>query len=218
MNTEHIEDAQVMEITQVNKEQAIAKLDDFSNMPELLSYAQTLLNSKLLPTSLKTAEAVATVCITGKELGMGPMAALSNVVVISGRPSLGVHAIGALLRKAGAATQTLEDFVPVMGLEGTEQEGKVVDYRTTIRFMRPYRDRIIEEDVSFTWKDATKMGLTEKPTWKSMPKIMTWSRCLSIGARRCVPDALLGMFEVAEVADFSNQPYKVDEHGEVTLL
>jgi hypothetical protein len=197
--------------------QAIAKLDNFTNMGDVLGYAETLLQSKLLPTSIKTPEAVAAIILSGKELGLGAMAALNNIVVIQQRPTLGVHAIGALLRKAGADSQTLEDFVPVMGLEGDTKD-KVVDYRTTIRFFRRSNGRELQEDVSFTWKEATKMELTAKPTWTKMPKIMLWSRCFAIGARRIAPDALLGIYETAEAADFSGQNYRVDEEGKVTVL
>ena len=194
----------------INKELAIAKLDNFSNMPEMLAYADTLLKSKLLPTTLKTAEAVATVCIAGRELGMGPMAALSNIVVIQGRPTLGIHAIGALLTRAGVEKQTLEDFVPVMGEDGTDNANKVVDYRTTIRFTQKSRfGDIVREDVSFIWKDATNMDLTSKDNWKRMPKIMLWSRCMSLGARRAAPAAMLGMYETAEASEFMSQNHRV---------
>ena len=197
---------------------AIAKLDNFANMPEMMAYASVLLASKLLPTSMKTPEAVVTVVLAGKELGMPAIASINNIVPIQGRPTLGIHAIGALLRRAGGASQTLEDFVPVMGPDGTDTAGKVVDYRTTIRFYRPYRDKVLEEDASFTWKEATKMGLTDKDNWKRMPKVMLYSRCFALGARRCAPDAMLGMYETGEWADVTNQKYKVDSEGEVTIL
>lgn len=174
---ESFEDAVVVQDEPLAPSAAIAKLDNFANMPEMLAYADTLLKSKLLPTTLRTAEAVATVCIAGRELGMGPMAALSNIVVIQGRPTLGIHAIGALLTRAGVEKQTIEDFVPVLGertvkADGTVEDltGKVVDYRTTIRFTQKSRfGDIVREDVSFTWKDATKMDLTSKDNWKRMP-------------------------------------------------
>lgn len=198
-------------------ETAITKLDSFSNMQEMLAYSDTLLKSKLLPTSLRTAEAVTSVVLAGKELGMGPMAAISNIVVVQGRPTLGIHAIGALLRKAGCAWQTVEDFVPVLGVDKDTGEEKTVDYRTTIKFFRPYRDTVIEENVSFTWTEASKMGLTDKDNWKKMPKVMTYSRCFSIGARRVAPDALLGMYEVAEWAEVAGQKYTVDAEGQATI-
>ena len=174
------EDAVVVQDDQpIPASAAIAKLDNFANMPEMLAYADTLLKSKLLPTTLKTAEAVATVCIAGRELGMGPLAALRNFVVIQCGPTLGIHAIGALLTRAGVEKQTLEDFAPVLGERTVAADGtvtdltdKVVDYRTTIRFTQKSRfGDIVREDVSFTWKEATKMELTSKDNWKRMPSI-----------------------------------------------
>ncbi len=215
---EHIEDA-VLDITPVeNKEQALTKLDKFSSVEQMRSYCQYLIDGKLIPTSLRTPDAVMSVVLMGKELGFDPLASLSNIVVIQGRPTLGIHAIGALLRKSGAASRTMEDFVPIMGEVGTDKEGKVVDYRTTIRFYRPYRDMVLEEDTSFTWKEATKMGLTDKDNWKRMPKVMLYSRCFSLGARRVAPDAMLGLYETAEAAEFSGQKHMVTEDGEVTVI
>jgi hypothetical protein len=196
---------------------AITKLAGFSNMQEALDHADVLIRGKHLPSSLKTPEAVVSIMLMGKELGMDPMASISNIVSIQGKPVLGIHAIGALLRKAGCASQTIHDFEPVMGTEG-ETAGKVVDYKTVIRFFRPYNGKTMEEDVTFTWKDAVKMELASKDNWKRMPRIMLWSRCFSIGARRVAPDALLGMYEVSEWADVTNQRYTVTEDGEATII
>jgi len=204
---------------------AVAKLDDFSNMGDMLLYAETLLKSKLMPTSLKTPEAVVSVILMGKELGFGPMTSLTQLNNIQGRVTMSIHAIGAKIRQAGCDWETLKDFQVVMGPEMDKQTppqptGRevAVDMETVIRFYKPYRDRLLQEDVRFTWRDAEKMGLTTKENWVKMKKVMLWSRCFSIGARRTAPDALLGVYENAEWADVSNKPYKVDSEGEVTIL
>lgn len=61
------------------------------------------------------------------------------------------------------------------------------------------------------------MGLTEKDNWKKMPKIMLYTRCLAIGARRVAADAILGMYETSEWADVVGQNYTLVE-GEVKVI
>jgi len=156
--------------TPQNQELAITKFGQSTNLNQMLSDAQVLLDGKFVPSSIKTPQALVSIVKMGQELGMDTMASINNLVVIQGKPTLGIHAIGALLDKAGVEKQTIEDFVPIMGEEGTDNAGKVVDYRTTIRFTKQSRfGGIVTEDVSFTWKDATKMDLTSKDNWKRMP-------------------------------------------------
>lgn len=191
----------------------LTKLDSFSNVEEMMKFASVLISSKLVPSAFNTPEKVVAAVVAGKELGMGAMTSLMNLPVIAGRATLSVHAIGGLLRKGGIAVQTTQDFQPMK-----DKEGKNVDVVTTIAFFRMFNGREIEEKVSFKWSDATKMGLTTKDTWKSMPAIMLWNRCFAIGARRVAPDYLLGMYETAEWADVHNVPYQVNEEGSVTII
>lgn len=207
-----------------SKELALSKFDNFTGMEEILAYSATLLQGKLLPTSLKTPESVASVILMGRELQLGPMTALSQLVPIQGRVTLSVHAIGMLLRRAGVAWKTVEDFQNVMGPQidpATKQptgQEVPVDKRTTIRFYRKWQGVMLEEDTSFSWRDAEKMELSTKDNWRKQASVMCWSRCFAKGARRVAPDALLGAMETSEWADVSNKPYKVDAEGEVTLL
>lgn len=221
------QDAEVVldETAAQTKELAISKFENFTGMEEILAYSATLLQGKLLPTTLKTPESVASIILMGRELSIGPMTALSQLVTIQGRVTLSVHAIGLLLRRAGIAWKTVEDFVPIMGPEMDKQTppqptGREVrvDMRTTIRFYRKWQGIMLEEDASFSWRDAEKMELSTKDNWRKQASVMCWSRCFAKGARRVAPDALLGAMETSEWADVSNKPYTVDGEGEVTLL
>ena len=48
-----------------------------------------------------------------------------------------------------------------------------------------------------------------------MQLIMLRARTLAIGARFVAPNALLGMYETSEAADFSNVDVLLDEEGSV---
>lgn len=148
-----------------NQEQQIAKLDNFSTVTEMRSFAAELIKTGLVPKSLKTPEAVVGVVLMGKELGFGAMTALTNIHSIDGRPTLSVHAIGAKLHQKGLITKTIKDFEPVF-----DQQGNVLDYVTTIRYYQPFHGTVVTEDMTFKWSDAEAAGWSSKPTWTKMPK------------------------------------------------
>lgn len=194
---------------------SVGKFDDFSSMEEMQSFATTLLKSKILPDAYKTPEAVIATVIQGKELGLKAMTALQNIHFISGRPTLGVHAISALLRSKGIDSKTLKDMEPI-----TNAEGVTVDYVTTIRFYRFSKtiNAIIEEDSSFRWSDAVSAQLTGKDVWKKFPRNMLHSRAYSTGARRIAGDVLLGIYETEEMASVAGLNVEMTEEGHITII
>lgn len=167
---------------------------------ELQNFLSTLIESKNLPTHIKTVEQAFTIAQMGKELGFPTMQAFHYIIPIQGKLTLSAKALGAILRKGGIKYQTLEDGVYVYQ-NGTSEKSdpseKPVDRRTTIRFIRDN----IEEICSFSWKDAELQGLTTKDNWKRMPKEMLYARCLSKGANRVGPDLTLGLYTTEEMAD-----------------
>lgn len=170
---------------------------------DLTEFLQTLIDSKKLPTHIKSVEEAFTIAQMGKELGFATMQAFHYIIPIQGKLSLSAKATGALLRKGGVKFYTKEDGVYVFP-DGTtdtispKADGtKPVDQRTTIVFVRDN----MEENCSFTWKDADKQGLTTKDNWKRMPKEMLYARCLAKGANRIGADLLLGLYTAEEMAD-----------------
>jgi hypothetical protein len=170
---------------------------------DLKGFLQTLIDSKKLPTHVKTVEDAFTIAQMGKELGFATMQSFHYIIPIQGKLSLSAKATGALLRKGGVKFYTKEDgiFVYADGSADTispKPDGtKPVDQRTTIIFVRDG----MEEVCSFTWKDADKQGLTTKDNWKRMPKEMLYARCLAKGANRIGADLLLGLYTAEEMAD-----------------
>jgi len=172
---------------------------------KLQKFLQTLIDSKKLPSHIKSVEDAFTIAQMGKELGFATMQSFHYIIPIQGRLSLSAKAIGALLRKGGIQFQTTEDGVWVYrdgttALSPKEGDVKPVDRRTTIRFVRAG----MEEMCAFTWKDAEGQGLTTKDNWKRMPREMLWARALSKGANRIGADLLLGLYNTDELADAFN--------------
>lgn len=183
-------------------------------------FLQNLIDSKHLPSHVKTVQTAFTIVQMGKELGFAPMQAMHQIVPIQGKLSLSAKAIGAVLRKGGVKFRTLEDGVYVYGekvsIEKLDGE-KATGMRTTIEFTR---DGMIEL-CSFSWRDAELAGLTTKDNWKRMPKEMLYARCLAKGANRIGQDLLLGLYMTDELADafnVSEQQLVRDEDGFVSEI
>lgn len=173
------------------------------NTGGLETFLQTLIDSKKLPTHIKTVQDAFTIAQMGKELGFATMQAFHYIIPIQGKLSLSAKATGALLRKGGVKYVTIEDGVlvyPGGGISPTKEGEKPIDQRTTIMF---YRDDL-KEECSFSWKDAEKQGLTTKDNWKRMPKEMLWARCLAKGSNRIGSDLLLGLYTIEEMTDALN--------------
>jgi hypothetical protein len=139
---------------------------DESAQADLLVKAETWIASGLLPSSIKKPEQAVVIALKGKELGLETMASFELIDVIMGKPALKPKGMASLIRKGGVRTKTIKDFEPIL-----DEKGAKVDYITTIRF---YRDGI-EEDVSYTYRDAERLGLTNKDNWK--PRRITLMLC-----------------------------------------
>jgi hypothetical protein len=127
-------------------------------------------------------DAAITVMMQGIELGLQPMAALNNIYIVNGRPSLKAQLMAALIIRAG--------HPPVETLESTDKIAKV-------RFRRSGSDNAV--DVAFTIEQANKAGLAGKDSWKSYPEDMLWNRAVARGARRVFPELFAGLYTPDEM-------------------
>lgn len=165
-------------------------------------FLEQLIESKQLPSHIKTINDAFTVAQMGRELGFPTMQAMHYIIPISGKLSLSSKAIGALLTRGGVTYTVKEDALYIYKDESSSKYPKggterPVDRRTTIIFTRNNR----EETVSFGWIDAVSMGLSTKDNWVKMPRQMLFARCLSEGANRIAPDLLLGLYSTDELFD-----------------
>jgi hypothetical protein len=202
--------------TSTESNNSIVKFDHFQNTNEMLSFAELLIKSKLLPQTLKTPEAVVSIILQGKELGFSSMTSLNNLNNIQGKVTLGIHAIAALLKKRNIRYKLLQDFADVWG-KNKDGEEIVVDKVTSFIFMERWGDQIIENTIPYYWTDAVKAGLSTRDNWIKQPRIMMRTRALAIGSRLAAPDALLGVYETSEWADVVNATYEIDENGNANL-
>jgi hypothetical protein len=211
------------QITKADQNQAV-KLDNIETLGQMMEYGKVLVDSKIVP--FTSAEQVVAVVQQGRELGLGALTSIYNTHFIQGKPALSIHAINALLSKAGIIFTTELDAVyvdvnmqPITDAkDAADLKTRTFDRLTKIKFQKKTDIGIVTEFVSFSWKDATKAGLTDKDNWKNYPAVMLWNRCFAIGARRIGADALLGLMEVTEAADTFDVDYKVDSEGNVETI
>jgi len=202
------------EIVRVNSEETISvdTIDKLDTLDKITAFATVVFKTPgFFPPSFKSAEAVVATILQGRELGLKAMVSLQNIYFISGKPCLGLWAIAGLIRNKGIVSKTIKDAEPVLN-----SAGAICDYVTTIRFYR-YSNalrQVVEEDCSFTMKEAMAADLAGKDNWKKYMKSMLYARCYSMGARRVAPDIMMGIYEVSEMADAKNVAYKVSDTGE----
>lgn len=222
---------QTLEVSNERKE--LAMLDQFQSVQDMMGLAQTLIDSKLIPITFDTPEKVVTVIQKGREIGLPPVSALENIYYIQGRATASINVLLALAQNAGVGFKTVKNFEPVMG-PVTDAQGnpllnedgsikqKAVDYVTTIRVFRKHDKldgMIIENDVEFFYSEAQALGLLTKDNWKKQLRNMMWVRCASRAVRRHAADAILGMYEITEIADSTKGvSYTLDDDMNATII
>lgn len=196
------------------------KLTGFSNIDEMKRWAETIIDSGLLPNSITEPEQVITIVQHGKELGLTPHIALNNIHVIAGRPVISSSMLGAMLKKHGVEWLITEDFVTIDSPNGKP------DKRTTYEFYwkSSVTDAVMKSGFSITWNQMAIAGYTDKQNWSKYPKEMMRARCLSYAVRAMFPEVLLGMYSDVELNDVAaelgdtERDIVVTEEGDVQIV
>lgn len=105
----------------------ISDLVTFRDLGELREYAEEIAATKFTP--LSNGADVMVAILTGQELGFAPMFSANNIYPINSRGTLGVHAINALLSKAGVIVKVLRDYEPCVQfvMKGDDNKAILVD-------------------------------------------------------------------------------------------
>lgn len=189
---------------------ALALRDTETTMAEwgvIREQASMLVKTGFLPQSIKTAEQAMAIILTGRELGIGPMAALNNINVIQGKPTVAPQLMLALINRTGQ----LEEFT-------INDDGQCC----TVLMKRRGRQPHVE---SFSMKDAALMktseyingekktiSLSEKYNWKQQPATMRKWRAVAACARVVFADVILGLYIPDEMGADS------DEEGAIRIV
>lgn len=171
-------------------------LNDLDSLWRFSGYVST---SGLAPKGIQSREAIFTAIQMGLEVGLTPMAALQNIAVINGRPSIWGDAQLSIVRGTGQVEMFEEWF---------EQGGKrlprnpVTYTDDTAAVCRVKRRGYEPNEVSFSVADAKTAGLWGKDgPWRQYPFRMLRFRARSFALRDQFGDALKGILSAEEVRD-----------------
>lgn len=155
-------------------------------------------------TDIKTQAQAVVKILAGRELGLAPIEAMSNLFIVNGKVALQAKAIGALIKKNGKYDYSVE---------------KLDDTECILSFYQLTDGKRTELGKStFTIKDAARAGIVNKDVWKNYPRNLLFARALTNGARWYASDAFCG-YTVEEVEDIGPSKTEVTtvsiEDGEV---
>ena len=159
-----------------------------STLTAKVEYAKTLSDSGLLPGAYrKNPPNILWALEYGEMLGLSPMAAMTGVHVIEGKPTASAGLISALVRRAGHKLRVFGDTK-----------------KATCQIVR-CDDPDYTFEVTWTLKrnsddnpSAEEAGLLGKPVWKQYGASMLKSRAITQCARDACEEALYGLHYTAE--------------------
>jgi hypothetical protein len=157
-----------------------------------------LIKTGFLPQAITRPEQAMAIILKGRELGIPPMLSLSHISVIQGKPCLDSQLMLSLIYQRVPGCEIVFAYVG--------------DDKCVINARRSRKDELSQ--FIFTMEDANRMGLSQKPNWKKMPKVMLKWRCVSETARSMFPDAISGAYSVEEMAP----DVVVNDDGEVISI
>jgi hypothetical protein len=163
-----------------------------ASLPEKMQYAKALAASGMLPGQYRQQPANLLYALEYAEsLGLHPMAAITGIHVIEGKPSASAALISALVRRAGHKLRVKGD-----------------DAKAVAQIIRA-DDPDFTYEVVWTLARAEQAGLARKDVWKKYPAAMLKARAITEVARDACEEALSGMHYTPEELGAN-----VDQDGE----
>lgn len=155
------------------------------DLSQAYSIAQRLVTTSFVPRTYsgKAADAAAAI-MTGREIGLSPLAALRAIDIIQGTPAMRAITLRALVQSAGHEIWVDESTAT----------------RAVVRGRRRSSDKV--ETSEWSIDRARTMQLLSKDNWKKQPTAMLLARATSEIARLIAADVLLGLpYSVEELDD-----------------
>ena len=160
-----------------------------SSMEDLFRLAKAIVLSGMAPRGYDKPESVLVAIQMGAECGLPPLAALQNIAVINGRPTIYGDAVPAI------CSPLVEEYKDEMiGTIGSDDWG----CRVTIK-RKGRADSIVR---TFTVADAKRANLWGKAgPWTQYPQRMMLMRARTFAYRDACPDKMRGMLTQEEAAE-----------------
>jgi hypothetical protein len=158
---------------------------DIARLRAYAEYASYVANTALVPEPLRgKPDEVAAVILTGKEVGLDPMAALRSVAMIKGTPTFKAEALRGLVISKGHELW-LEDSTTTRAIAAGRRAGS---------------ERIGR--VTWTMDDAKRAGIGGQPNYQRYPREMLVARATAALARQMFADVVMGLVAAEELDEF----------------
>lgn len=170
-----------------------------TTLDDMWRFSTAVSKSGLAPKGIESPEAILIAVQMGMEVGLTPMAALQNIAVINGRPTIWGDAQLAVCRGSGE----LEEFSEWYEENGQKLPRNPTEFKdTTSAVCRVKRRGSEARETSFSVGDAKRANLWGKSgPWSQYPARMLRFRARSFGLRDEFGDALKGIRTTEEVID-----------------
>jgi len=150
--------------------------------------------SGFVPKSVDTAEKAIAIMLKGRELGLPPIVALSNIDVIEGRPVCEVPLLLAICRSRIPGLKVEVDSNDDSAMAIVQRPGN-----------KPYMSK-------FSLADAKRAGLVGKTNWVRYPRLMLEYRAIGHALKVACGDAIMGLDGPSE---FEPRVYEAAESATV---
>jgi len=160
------------------------------DVKELATLAESAVSSKLF--GVASREAALMIMLTGRSLGIDPVAAMRGTHIVSGKSVLSSDMMVGIVRKSGVC----ESWVVI---ESTHE-------KCVIETRRKGDDTPVRH--TWTIEMAKRANLAGKGTWAAYPHSMLRARCSAELARMVYPDFLFGVYAEGEIAEEPRRPVR----------
>jgi hypothetical protein len=155
-----------------------------TDLDQAFRMAQILVSSGLTPRGVDTPQKAFLIMAQGRELGLSTMQSLGNIYVVEGKVSLSSDLMAAMVLKSSVCEYLrVVEMTPERATYAAKRKGGA------------------EFRYSFSWEDAVKAGLTNRPNYKANPADMLRHRALSKCVRAVFPDVVAGLYSRDEAED-----------------
>jgi hypothetical protein len=176
---------------------AIPSVSEFGVMKET---ASMLVQTGFLPGAIKTPEQAIAIILTGRELGIGTMAALNTINVIQGKPTVSPQLMLALIERSGQLAD----------IQIEPHNGGAVRCTMKRKGRSPHTE-------IFGDAEAAAMQLSGKDNYKKQKQTMYRWRAVAACARVVFPDVITGLYTPDEMGvDMTEDGELLPPHVPVT--
>lgn len=144
-----------------------------SNLAELQQLGALMSSSGFFSDARQAAQACVKI-LAGREMGFPPIASMTGISIIDGKPATGANLLAAAMKRAGYTWRVLQ----------RDAHG--------CRIVVSFRNQELGPS-EFLEEDAKRAGLLGKKNWEKFPRSMYFARAITDAARTYAPEVFAGI-------------------------